>query len=279
MFRDFKMNALIIGNLTIDINITETGIYNGVGGSSFFCGKILSGLGAKVEIASPRGEDFPDEMLKGMTLHPAKPVTKNTLTFKNIINNKSRRQIVLHAADAGTFKARDIPDSNCDTVLVTPLIDNMDKAFHLCVKDKFPRALRVLLPQGLFRKIGDNGQVTRKNWNDAKNISALYKIIVFSREDVQDADAFAQNLSKGETIAVVTKDKDGCTVFVNGKKTDFPAFKAKSIIDSTGAGDIFAAALAYDYFRYSDPYSSCKYANKIASQSLQFLPNELDSML
>lgn len=275
MFRDFNMNALIIGNLTIDINDTESDTYKGVGGSSFFTGKILSRLDATVEIVSPRGEDFPDEMLEGMTLHPAKPNKKNTLTFKNIFDKKGRRQIVLHAEDAGYFKEGDIPDCNCDAVFVTPLIDNMDYTFHLYVYEKFPRALRMLLPQGLFRRIGENGLVEKKNWTKAQKISSLYNIIVFSREDVEGADAFAQNLSEGETIVVVTKDKDGCSVYVRGKRTDIPAFKVISIIDSTGAGDIFAAAFAYEYFRYPDPNTSARYANKVASKSLQFFPNEL----
>ena len=279
MYRGFKMNALIIGNLTIDVNVTESGIYKGVGGSSFFTGKILTGLDVKVEIVSPRGEDFPANMLEGISLIPAKPVTKNTLTFKNITGKKGRRQIVSHFVDAGRFNAGDIPDINCDTVLVTPLIDNMDKAFHKYLKEKFPKALRILLPQGLFRKIGENGKVIKKDWTDAQSVSAFYNLIVFSREDTNDADAFAQILSKGKTIAVVTKDKDGCTVFEHGRQTDVPAFKAATIVDSTGAGDIFAAAFAYEYYKSSDPVSAAVYANKIASKSLRYLPSELDSML
>ena len=53
------------------------------------------------------------------------------------------------------------------------------------------------------------------------------------------------------------------------------AVKPKDIIDPIGAGDIFAAAFAYQFYQNKDIKLSLKFANKIARESLFYSSKDL----
>jgi 1D-myo-inositol 3-kinase len=68
---------------------------------------------------------------------------------------------------------------------------------------------------------------------------------------------------------VVTQSKRGATVYVRGQHPHhFPAFAATEI-DPTGAGDVFCAAFLVHLAETGDPYSSCRFANCVASFSVE----------
>ncbi len=103
--------------------------------------------------------------------------------------------------------------------------------------------------------------------------------IVFANEheilellEIKDFDAgkinnfFAQNK---KLIAAVTRSEKGCMIFESGKNFELPAQKIKKLIDTTGAGDAFAAGFLYGFVKDFDLKKSAEFANILASKIIQ----------
>ncbi|MBQ4051717.1 MAG: carbohydrate kinase, partial [Oscillospiraceae bacterium] len=76
---------------------------------------------------------------------------------------------------------------------------------------------------------------------DMLKISGEEKEFLFGDMDENEVGA-RLNGEYGIPFAVITKGKDGCTAFVNGRRFDSPAYDVKTI-DTTGAGDSFWAGI------------------------------------
>jgi adenosine kinase len=64
---------------------------------------------------------------------------------------------------------------------------------------------------------------------------------------------------------VVTLGEQGCDVWTDGVKTHVPPVKAASIVDPTGCGDAFRAALLYGIERGWDLVRSCTLGNRVGA--------------
>jgi adenosine kinase len=64
---------------------------------------------------------------------------------------------------------------------------------------------------------------------------------------------------------VVTLGEQGCDVWVNGEKTHVAPVKAAAVVDPTGCGDAFRAALLYGIERGWDLVRCCTLGNKIGA--------------
>src|SRR5438105_1226105 len=78
-------------------------------------------------------------------------------------------------------------------------------------------------------------------------------------------------LDRGVGAVCVTLDERGCVVFhrdgsggVAGEFVD--RIEVAHVVDATGAGDSFAAGLAYGYLAYSDYVMACRYGNAMGAQ-------------
>ena len=79
---------------------------------------------------------------------------------------------------------------------------------------------------------------------------------------------FSQN---PDLIAVVTRSNNGCSVFGYGSVIDVPVKKVDNIIDTTGAGDAFAAGFFYGLLNDFDLEKSAIYGNLLAGQIIQIV--------
>ncbi len=64
-----------------------------------------------------------------------------------------------------------------------------------------------------------------------------------------DFDAALSQLRKDVALAVVTRSEKGCVVATRDKVTAVPAFPVKQVMDTTGAGDLFAAGFLFGLVR------------------------------
>jgi adenosine kinase len=64
---------------------------------------------------------------------------------------------------------------------------------------------------------------------------------------------------------IVTLGEQGCDVWVNGVKTHVPPVKAAVVVDPTGCGDAFRAALLFGIERGWDLVRCCTLGNKIGA--------------
>jgi len=65
----------------------------------------------------------------------------------------------------------------------------------------------------------------------------------------EDFDKALAQLRNDATLAVVTRSEKGCVVVAKDKVTPVPAFPIKQLVDTTGAGDLFAAGFLFGLVR------------------------------
>ena len=149
------------------------------------------------------------------------------------------------AAKAAFVKAADVAHAAGRTVALS-----LSDAF--CVdryRDEF---------LGLIR----HGTVDMVFANEAE-LKSLYRDDDFDR-------ALAQ-LRGEKALAVVTRSEKGCVVLADGAATAVPAAPVSAVVDTTGAGDLFAAGFLTGFVRHWDHTASARLGALAASEIIQHI--------
>ncbi len=251
---------LAIGHVTKDL---LPGAGYAVGGTVTYAALTARNLGLPVAILTSAPPELNlSQVLQGTDLHvvPSRVAT----TFENVYRDERRVQYV-HGV-ASPLMASHLPTTwkQSSIVLLGPLVGELG----LDWLDAFPSALVGVTPQGWMRQWDDSGRVTFRRWTDAEQILSRVDVLVFSEEDVGRDQALIRHYAERTDIAAVTRGCLGATVFWNGTVRDFPAFRA-SVVDPTGAGDVFAAAFLVRLKETGDPSLAGPFANSAASLSIE----------
>ncbi len=70
-------------------------------------------------------------------------------------------------------------------------------------------------------------------------------------------------------IAVITRGDKGADFIVSDTMVTVPGCEISNVIDTTGAGDMFAAGFIFKYMQGSSPQESIEFANKLAALIIQ----------
>lgn len=98
------------------------------------------------------------------------------------------------------------------------------------------------------------------------NIHELKSLYQTSDEDA----AFAA-LREEKILAVVTRSADGATVVQNGRMESVPAYPVEQVVDTTGAGDLFAAGFLAGLARGFDHAACARLGGFAAAEVIQHL--------
>ena len=145
----------------------------------------------------------------------------------------------------------DIPEDWRDAplVLLAPVIGEVDPL----VAPAFAEGAVGAAAQGWLRALGKDGAVTPQAWNPPKVLLQRTQALFLSREDVGGQEAVVVDWLQHLPIGVLTADRDGALLFVNGDRYEVRPRPA-SEVDATGAGDVFAATFLIEYERTGDPW-------------------------
>lgn len=145
----------------------------------------------------------------------------------------------------------DIPEDWRDAplVLLAPVIGEVDPL----VAPAFAEGAVGAAAQGWLRALGKDGAVTPQAWNPPKVLLQRTQALFLSREDVGGQEAVVVDWLQHLPIGVLTADRDGALLFVNGDRYEVRPRPA-SEVDATGAGDVFAATFLIEYQRTGDPW-------------------------
>lgn len=94
-------------------------------------------------------------------------------------------------------------------------------------------------------------------------VNKLEAINLTGTEDYKEAAKIISNY--GPSIVVVKRGNDGIYAYTYEGEYDFPAFKVKRVIDTTGAGDAFAAGFLLGLSRGYSLKKALIYANAVAA--------------
>jgi len=248
-----------IGHVTYDIYPGERLI----GGSAVYSSLTACKLGLSTGIITSRGLDFScDGLLKGINI--AGSLSLHTTTFHNSYYQGKRKQIINEIANR--IKKAQVPPgwNKAKIVHICPVADEVDREIFNIFKD----SIVCLTPQGLMRRWDEKGQVYPKKWIPIFKVSSQVDVLIFSEEDIAAFPEMLEEYKSLINIVILTRGAEGSILYWKGKKFIFPAFKTEEK-DTTGAGDVFAAAFLVKYYQTDDPIESSRFANCVASFAVE----------
>jgi sugar/nucleoside kinase (ribokinase family) len=131
----------------------------------------------------------------------------------------------------------------------------------------FPDSMICLTPQGWMRSWDKTGRISFGDWPEAGFVLEHSTAAILSVEDVHRNETYIEEFSSHIRILAITEGPRGCRVYWNGDVRHFSAPKVTEV-DSTGAGDIFAAAFFTRLYTTHDPWEAGRFATLIASNSV-----------
>jgi len=122
-------------------------------------------------------------------------------------------------------------------------------------------------PQGWLRSWDKNGHIIPTEWPEASFVLSKVGATVISSEDVAGDEARIEEFASYCPVLAVTEGGNGARVYWNGDVRRFQAPEVE-VVDTTGAGDIFAATFFYRLFTTRDPWEATRFAVQLASRSV-----------
>jgi adenosine kinase len=97
---------------------------------------------------------------------------------------------------------------------------------------------------------------------------------VLTPEKLDEMSLAKHTLALNTKVLHITRGNRGCTSFIDDHKhvrrVDCDGVELKKVVDSTGCGDVFAAAYCAHYMRTGDIDASAAFANKVAAAKAGF---------
>jgi len=249
---------LVIGHLTSDL---LDGDGSKMGGTVTYAGLTALALGNHVRLLTSCSAEIDLLTLAGIESKII-PSDKTT-TYKNISFATGRVQYMYERAECLTTLSVPSDWINAPLVHLGPIADEVDPQIFEC----FVGAFIGITPQGWLRGFDAQGKVFPIDWHYDENLLRRADATVLSLEDL-GADptkiAFWRSVSK---VLVLTRSKQGATVYIADKAYDFPA-PEKDLVEDTGAGDIFAACFFHAFSQTRDPFMAAPFAVDLAACSV-----------
>lgn len=251
------IDYLVIGHITQDL--TEAGPH--LGGTVTYASLTAQALGLRVGIVTSWGGEIPLGPLSAFPL--ANSIPANSTTFENIYTDKGRIQYIHHVAN--TLDLNLIPESWLNTPIVHlgPVAQEVEPGLIRHFSNTFVG----VTPQGWLRSWDANGKIETGEWPEAAFVLQQVGAAVISSEDVAGDEARIDELASACRVLAVTENQEGVRLFWNG---DIRRFRAPQVnaVDTTGAGDIFAAAFFFRLYSTRDPWEAARFATQLASISV-----------
>jgi len=251
------IDYLLIGHLTRDL--TPDG--DRLGGIAY-AALMAYALEQRVGIVTSWGNEFSLEPYLG-SLPIINAPAENSTTFENLDTPEGRVQILHNVA--APLDIHLIPESwlTAPIVHLGPFAQEVDPS----LVRSFPTAMIGITPQGWLREWNEAGKVTSTEWPEASFVLGNAGATVISTEDLQNNEERIEEMATASQVLVVTEGGDNVRVYWNGDVRNFRPPKVK-VLDTVGAGDIFATCFFFRYHATRDPWESARFAAELASISV-----------
>lgn len=256
--RRAPVDYLLIGHLSRDV--TPEGDL--LGGTAAYAGLTARACGLRVGVVTAAGPDLDLSPVKRLRLQVIE--SPESTSFVNEYVDGTRHQRLLGRAT--DLDLESVPKSwrSAELVHLAPIADEVDPG----LAHEFPQATLLVTPQGWLRRWNAEGWISRKNEEDVFQTLPPGDIVVLSEEDINQDSEWVERLAERYPLFVLTAAERGVRVFQDGASTHVPAPAAEPV-DPVGAGDIFASAFAIRYDETGDPIEAARFANQLASGSVE----------
>jgi sugar/nucleoside kinase (ribokinase family) len=272
-----SFDLIVLGHLTHDIIVTPDGkIHEALGGVAAYTALVAAQLDATVGIIAKVGNDFKEEYIKkleksNINLLGLSRVKEKTTTFQNSYNESGERsQKLLNYISS--INISDIPKPFLDAKCYHfgPVFHEVSYNIIKFINEK--RILTSLDPQGYLRRIDFNHFIQPCNWKDANKVLPYINILKCDRSEAEkltgtrDIHRASELLyAFGPKIVLITRGVQGSFLYYKEVLENIPIVQGKKVVDSTGAGDSYAAGFIVDYLATKNPKHSALFASCVAS--------------
>ena len=254
---------VVLGHVTRDLITRNTGEHDErLGGAATYVSQTAARLGLHADLVTAVPMNFalldPVRHNPNITMHeqPCDVVTTFGLDYRGDV----RTVRLLH----GSSPMREVGQQlrNARLAYLGPVIGELEGD----ALNWFPRARITVGLQGFMREADATGAIHAKD-PPSLDLLARANAIVFSEHDHPDAEAFAQHIATRIPVVVLTRGARGATLFDHGVAA---AVEPVPVVerDPTGAGDVFAAALAVWLGRDATPMDAARQAAYCAAQAV-----------
>jgi sugar/nucleoside kinase (ribokinase family) len=226
---------VLIGHMTADLVHGDRIL----GGTVSYAARTVSAFGLKVGVLTSADPNDPLlDVLRPYVSDLALVPAASSSTFENIYSAAGRQQYI--RAVANRLTPASLPEDWRGAPLVhfAPLTGELDPLDWL---NCFPNAQWLLTAQGLLREWDADGRVYFKQWHASRALRAI-DWLVLSEEDIAQAPALEAEYARDARHFVLTRAEKGGTHYAAGIPTEYTTPQVE-VIQPTGAGDVFAAAL------------------------------------
>jgi sugar/nucleoside kinase (ribokinase family) len=235
-----------IGHVTLD----RFGESTRPGGSALYAAVTAHRLGLSVGLLTSHGDDFPLDVIPPKIEVVSVPAA-DTTRFEHRQDPGGR---VSHVrAVAGPLTTAAVPEDwrEASLTLLAPVIDEVDPMIAPLFTDGAVGAAA----QGWVRHVKPDGLVVPRPWRSPERLLQSVQALFLSREDIRGQEAQVVEWFQRMPVGVLTADRDGALLFVNGERYEIHPRPAVEV-DPTGAGDVFAATFLIQYQRDGDPWQA-----------------------
>jgi len=272
------LDIVVVGHLSRDLLITPTLRREALGGGTAYA-MLAPALGNDSGIVTKVGADFEADyeiILResGLNLNGFTKSGQFTTRFINEYDQYgTRTQRIEHLAPP--ILANNLSshlETRCIHFCPLTRIELEKKCFELASKSDVLVSLDI---QGFTRGVKGDLVISR-GWNDASEVLQYVDIVkadtselltITGVSSVNDARDFLFEL--GVNILVLTRDRQGSTIFSKSELIEIPIVLANHIIDATGSGDTYIIGFLCEYLESKDLFRSGLFGATCASYNLE----------
>ena len=178
-----------------------------------------------------------------------------------------RREQLVHSL-APSIRPDHVPDHwrAAPIVHLGPVIGECDEALITA----FPGALLGATPQGWMRRLDGPLPAPMRPipWLPGPALLRCIDLLVLSVEDLDGNESLVAHYAAHCPCVALTRGADGITLYMGGTPQQVPASPAR-VIDTNGAGDVFAAAMLLQLFETGDPVQAARFAAAAAAVAIE----------
>jgi 1D-myo-inositol 3-kinase len=233
------------------------------GGAALYAAVTADRLGLTAGILTSHADDFPLDLVPPRIEVISVPAPATTVFHHAHVGDERTMRVSSIAAPLGEA---DIPDDwrHAGLVLLAPVMNEVDAR----LASAFGDASVAAEAQGWLRGLGRDGAVRTVRWDAASQALRSLHAIFLSAADVRGQESAMTGWVQRVPISVVTAGRQGALLYVNGDRYEVRPRRAVDV-DSTGAGDVFAATFLARYRRDGDPWEAAEAATCAASLSVE----------
>ena len=258
---------LVIGHVSKDIRDEPPGY--APGGTALYSALTAQRLGLQAAIvtACAPHDDILLAAARDAGVWVYRVPSSHTTTFRNLYDNQGRRRQTI-AARADTLSLTVVPEAwrKAAVVHLGPVAQELAPEMVAA----FPDALLGITPQGWMRSWDADGWVEQSGWPLPTALESLSAnaFVVLSAEDLGHNHQVVERYTHIAPLVAITHGGEDALVCAEGKCHSVCACSAQ-VVDATGAGDVFAAALFVRYRETGDLVSSARFAHAAAACAIE----------